>query len=500
MLRRLTGRSIPSPGRSWGKVVLMLVLALGWQPGLPAQEAPPTSEGPGGAWTVKAEPIRLEHRWEGVVEAARVHPLSLAPKVWRTLIIQRVLPAGEHVRKGDPVLWLETEGIDRRLEDVRYELEQTELELKLAELELRLARERTPLSLEAAERALRQAREDLDYFLSVERNSSARRAEFNVQSAEYSLEYAQEELNQLEKMYKADEITEETEEIILKRARRDVERARYFLEEARINAARTLERELPRREVQLQEAVRQAELQFEEKRVSLPVQLHQKELQLTRLRSQLQRTQQELARLEEDRQQMVLRAPADGVLYYGQPTGGQWPDLASAQRQLQPGSSVSPHQALVSVVEVKPLRVRFSVPEGALRDVRPGVEVVVIPDAFPEQPQKGTIAQVSPIPVKSGTFEAVAEFSTEPPVVPGMSCSVRLLAYQREQALVVPDDAVEPDPEKPGTYRVQVLQSDGTKQWRTVRLGRRVKDRWEVLDGLKEGEKVVRKDAGGSSR
>ena len=48
--------------------------------------------------------------------------------------------------------------------------------------------------------------------------------------AKDTLEYEEEELRQLEKMYKADEATEETEKIVLKRARDTVKRAKFVLE------------------------------------------------------------------------------------------------------------------------------------------------------------------------------------------------------------------------------------------------------------------------------
>ena len=43
-------------------------------------------------------------------------------------------------------------------------------------------------------------------------------ANFSVKSADNMLAYEKEELRQLEKMYKADDLVEETEEIVLKRA------------------------------------------------------------------------------------------------------------------------------------------------------------------------------------------------------------------------------------------------------------------------------------------
>ena len=51
---------------------------------------------------------------------------------------------------------------------------------------------------------------------------------------EQYLSYSLEELNQLKKMYEADDLTEETEEIIIQRAQNDVDQAK-FVESARKN-------------------------------------------------------------------------------------------------------------------------------------------------------------------------------------------------------------------------------------------------------------------------
>ena len=58
-----------------------------------------------------------------------------------------------------------------------------------------------------------------------------------VKKAKDYLEYQKEELRQLEKMYGADDLTEETEEIVLKRQRDAVELAIFSLQRARTSRA-----------------------------------------------------------------------------------------------------------------------------------------------------------------------------------------------------------------------------------------------------------------------
>src|SRR5437773_2131812 len=66
----------------------------------------------------------------------------------------------------------------------------------------------TPLNLAAARRTHRVANEELAYFEATGRAQREKSSRFNLKSAEQRLEGAKEELNQLEKMYKADDLTE----------------------------------------------------------------------------------------------------------------------------------------------------------------------------------------------------------------------------------------------------------------------------------------------------
>ena len=93
-----------------------------------------------------------------------------------------------------------------------------------------------PVDLAAATRAKTQADEDLKRFFDIEKPDAERTAHFMVkQSGEY-LDYAKEELRQLEKMYRSKDLTEETEEIILRRQRFQVDSREHYLKEARATA------------------------------------------------------------------------------------------------------------------------------------------------------------------------------------------------------------------------------------------------------------------------
>ena len=70
----------------------------------------------------------------------------------------------------------------------------------------------------------------LSRFLEWEKAMRLQEADLRLQGSKDNLADQEEELAQLEKMYKSDDLTEETEEIVLKRQRRAVILAHYYQE------------------------------------------------------------------------------------------------------------------------------------------------------------------------------------------------------------------------------------------------------------------------------
>ena len=80
---------------------------------------------------------------------------------------------------------------------------------------------RTSAALERKQKreALRRAEDDLAYWNDVLRPAQIEEAEYRLDGQRNRLADQKEELAQLEKMYGEDDLTEETEEIVLSRAR-----------------------------------------------------------------------------------------------------------------------------------------------------------------------------------------------------------------------------------------------------------------------------------------
>lgn len=459
-----------------------------------AEEAQKPAPAKPKALTVKKGLLKIQVSLSGVFEAERMGEIMLEPEAWSTLKLLKAAEHGTKVKKGELLLALDLEKIDRAINDLRKENKLSDLSLKLAERQLQTLEKTTPLDLEANERTHRYVQEDFNYYRKVARPLDVKSAEFALKSAQQSFEYQQEEVRQLEKMYKADDLTEETEEIILKRARNALERAKFYLEEAKIMHERTLKVLMPRRDIRMKESAVRSDIAWNEAEVSLPLNLEKQRMELEKLKLASARSQEKLQKLEADRAAMTVKAPMSGIVYHGKCTRGKFSGGSSSTAELREGASVSANKVLMTVVKPRPIFIRTAVPENQLHQVRAGVKGTVVPTAFPQMKLTAIVDRVDAVPMTSGSFDAritVALDDEAEALMPAMTCKVKLVTCLKKDALTVPPKAIETDQLDERKHYVYVLDKEEKPQKREVTLGKRTAEKVEILKGLSEGERIL---------
>ena len=443
---------------------------------------------------VKKGPLKIAIELDGVFEGEAAQEIAIRPDEWTTMAIRKAVPHGAHIRKGDVLLEIQTEKLDRAIAELQTETNLGALALQQTDDELKVSEKTTPLDLEASRRSARLAEEDQRYFFDVGRPFDVKATEFYLKSARLTLEYEQEELRQLEKMYKADDITEETEAIVLQRARDTVERAKFTLESAQLKRDYAMKYDLPRKDVTMKESTQRTLLQSEKSQIVLPLALRRQRLELDKLRWQQSQNEAKLKRLQADRERATVLSPIDGIVYYGKLTRGKPADSAAMEGTLRPGGAIQPNQTLMTVVAPRPMFVRATVPESDLRDLRPGLKGIATPEGYPDLHLPAALDTTSDIPVSPGVFDArfgVDLKGETKLLVPGMSCKVKATTYLKRDVLTVPPSAIVDDEIDNQKHSVEVLEKDGTTKSRPVVLGRKTDKRVEIVAGLVGGEKVV---------
>ncbi|MCX7556708.1 efflux RND transporter periplasmic adaptor subunit [Xanthomonadaceae bacterium JHOS43] len=161
-------------------------------------------------------------------------------------------------------------------------------------------------------------------------------------------------------------------------------------------------------------------------------------------------------------------------------------------RHVEPGDTVNPGDVLLVIAGDAPGEILVPVDEKNLGRLAVGQLVTCIADAFPERPFSATVHHIAPgIDPTRGTvdlrlrIDPAADFVRQ-----DMTVTATILTGEREQALVVPNDAL--IDARDGSDRAQVLVvRDGRVQRTDVTLGLRGLASSEVVEGVRSGDAVI---------
>jgi multidrug efflux system membrane fusion protein len=233
--------------------------------------------------------------------------------------------------------------------------------------------------------------------------------------------------------------------------------------------------ERARLEAQLTNARRQ----MERTRRLLPQQTATQE-QLDQTQSDFQQASAGIARINALIEQKRIRAPFDGVL---------------GVRKVNLGQYVQAGSAMVSLTDARTLYANITLPERSLAALKPGQDMAVNVDAYPDHRFNATVSTIEPR-IDAGTRTVLVQASVANPnqlLTPGMFVNAAVTLPPRPGVISVPETAVSSSAYGDFAY---VLQGADTQLSDTVRqiyvkTGERVEGRVELLDGVKAGERVV---------
>ena len=162
-------------------------------------------------------------------------------------------------------------------------------------------------------------------------------------------------------------------------------------------------------------------------------------------------------------------------------------------RDVEPGQIVQPGKALLSLALAGPTQLVAQVDERFLDQLLPGQKASVVADAFAGQRFAARVLTIAPsVDAQRGAIEVKFALEQQAPAFlrEDMTLSVEVETARRERTLVLPQAALR-GPVEGDQATVMVLQ-EGRAQARPVRVGLRTLDAVEVLDGLAEGDTVLR--------
>lgn len=176
---------------------------------------------------------------------------------------------------------------------------------------------------------------------------------------------------------------------------------------------------------------------------------------------------------------MRIVAPFDGVV---------------GIRNVSIGDYVKDGADLVNVEDVQTLKADFRLPERMLPLVKAGQAVEIVADALPNERFSGIVDAINPrIDANGRSLELRARLTNRGNLLrPGMFARVRVIVGTRDDALMVPEEAIVPSGEDFYVFKVIGGSDSGTIAQRVrVRTGVRRDAKVEILEGVAEGDRVV---------
>lgn len=149
------------------------------------------------------------------------------------------------------------------------------------------------------------------------------------------------------------------------------------------------------------------------------------------------------------------------------------------------------NNAIFVVEQITPVKLLINLSESLFTQVNKGMEFDITVDAYPDQVFKGKVNLIYPtISSTTHTFpvEVVCQ-NADQKLRPGMFARVTA-TFGTNHRVVVPDIAVVKQ-QGSGEHFIYVLNPDNTVTYTKVELGRRLGNRYEIISGINEGDKIV---------
>jgi membrane fusion protein (multidrug efflux system) len=144
----------------------------------------------------------------------------------------------------------------------------------------------------------------------------------------------------------------------------------------------------------------------------------------------------------------------------------------------------------MTIVNSDPIRVRLKVPEKMAAWVPVGQLVTVSVEAYPDRTFSGKIWRLNPsVDPATRTFDAEALIDNHAGVLkPGFFVKASIPSTRVDQILIIPQKSLS---YAYGIYKVYALTKSNKLKEREVKVGDRMGEDIEVLDGLAKGDRLA---------
>jgi multidrug efflux pump subunit AcrA (membrane-fusion protein) len=462
---------------------LLVILALG----LVARADGPASTQAKEENVVKKGTIHPRIDAEGYFEPVDPLEVRLRPEAYvGDLKIVEVVAHGASVKNGDVLLRIDEDNIKNQIDAAKSDLENSKAGLTKAKSDVELGEQGDAIALKMAQKELANAKAGLQWFDDVDGKQMITTAELQTRTAKGAVDDQQDELDQLKKMYKSEELTNATADIVVKRALRNLELTKITESMAEEHETKTKKFDFERERTKLLFAIDQQTNSLSQLEASQAQSKVTRKTALDTATEGLDRAQKKLDDLNKDLASFTVKAPADGVVYYGQLANGGWQNSGPTAVRLD--DRVSSGQVVMTFFVPGKLRVAAQIPESQLHWISAGAKARIVPASSAQTNTDGVCGAI--IPTSAGgdhgtSFSMpVQPEKVDPKLAPGEKVSVQIDLPEVKDVLIAPVAAVQHG-------RAHVKSDHDVETWKDVTTGMWDDKNVEIKSGLKEGEELA---------
>ncbi len=419
----------------------------------------------------------------GAGEIRSIDSHKIIPKIKKSTMISYLIEEGRRVKKGEVVARLNTDEIERRIEDLEVRIVQEESLVDSARTEREIQELDNSTHLKTAQQDLENARMDLEKFMEADLPLDRRSLALDVQTASSLLQRKKSEYEEMQLLLDEGFVTEaEVEE-----TRIEVEEAQIKQETATLKRVNAEKYDHPQKKARLENALSKAEAELHKAVKRNQTLLKNKQRSVESAALKLARSKQEIDEAREDLKELTIRAPAEGVVQYGTPEQ-RW-----RRAQVQVGANTHPGMILLTIPGLEDVEAIINISEADIQKVAVDQRAIITVDALPNQTFSGNVGKIIEVAndqhwtsgdVKEFTVEVQMEADAN--LKPGFSCRAEIITDEVASALQVPVQAVFREDDQ-----LVVYMDEQPPRRRKVEVGRSSLTHVEVLMGLEEGERVL---------
>ena len=208
--------------------------------------------------------------------------------------------------------------------------------------------------------------------------------------------------------------------------------------------------------------------------------------------SRLKRHQDRLETYTKQIAKCTVRAPNDGMAIYA--------NEADGDSRIEEGSLIRQGQDIFLLPELDNLQVLVKLSESIVQKVQRGMKAKVLVEALNGREFEGHVESIAQFPIPPSSwrmsqdvknyFCVVKIDSKSDDLRPGLTSEIQFLTGTGEDSLTISPEVVQVEKDRAFCY---VRKSDGRYERREIKTRTGDPDTLEIIEGLKEGEQVVRK-------